>query len=50
LQNKKAEYSPAIAKIFDDSIISGSLVTPKTAGTESICITEMLIPIPGVIK
>jgi hypothetical protein len=50
LQHKKAEYLPEIAKIFDDSIISGSLVTPKTAGIESICIIEMLVPIPGIIK
>lgn len=39
---KQTEYLPAIAKIFDDSIISGSLVTPKTAGIESICGTQML--------
>jgi hypothetical protein len=39
LATKKADYLPEIAKIFDDSIISGSLVTPKTAGIESICIT-----------
>jgi hypothetical protein len=29
------EGSPEIAKIFDDNIINGSLVTPKTAGIES---------------
>jgi hypothetical protein len=37
LHHNKAKYLPEIAKIFDDSIISGSLVTPKTAGIESIC-------------
>jgi hypothetical protein len=49
-KSKQTGFLPEIAKIFDDSIISGSLVTPKTAGIESICGTQVLIPTLGGYK